>query len=63
MSRSTLNFETLEELSQKIEALKNSHVKRIALIRDEINTVNPIAVRNVLLDQLSETEVEVIMYI
>ena len=62
-SRSTLNFSSLEELCSKVEALKASNVKTIQLIRDEIEDINPIAIRNTLLELLSGTEVEITMYI
>lgn len=62
-SRSTLNFSSLEELCTKAEALKNSNVKTIRIIKDEIEGVNPIVVRNTLLEILSGTEAEITMYV
>ena len=62
-SRSTLNFSSLEELCVKAEALKNSNVKTVHIIKDEIEGVNPIVVRNTLLEILSGTEAEITMYI
>ena len=62
-SRSTLNFSSLEELCVKAEALKSSNVKTVHIIKDEIEGVNPIVVRNTLLEILSGTETEITMYI
>ena len=62
-SLSSIKFNDITELTEQLDSIKNSNIKKISLIRDEIVGVSPIIVRNLLLDYFAGTEVEIIMFI
>ena len=62
-SHSSITFNSLTELNEKLNSFKKSNIKKISLIKDEIIEVNPVAARNLILDCFAGTEVEIIMYI
>lgn len=61
-SYGSLKFDTIAELIEKTETLRESKIKKISIVVDEVGRYNWLIARNIILDAFSDTDVEIVVF-